>query len=193
MIKNTKKNSHKKYNIAIWGSGKGSLVEPIYNYSLHSRKFELKLIASNKKNAGILQRSRELQIEQLLLKNPEETLKIHKQLDIKLIVLAGYLRKVPPQILREIPVINIHPSLIPNFSGKNMFGENVHKRVSQEKLNFSGITIHFANEEYDEGAIIYQKAVALTSGNYEQIQKKVNYYERLIFPMIIEYCLDILY
>ena len=193
MIKNTKKNSHKKYNIAIWGSGNGSLVEPIYNYSLFSRKFSLKLIASNRKNTGILQKARELHVEQLLLKNTQKTLEIHKQAHIKLIVLAGYLRKVPQEILREIPVINIHPSLIPNFAGKNMFGENVHKRVSQEKLNFSGITIHFANEEYDEGAIIYQKAVALTAYNYEQIREKINSYERLIFPVIIEYCLDILY
>jgi phosphoribosylglycinamide formyltransferase-1 len=103
--------------------------------------------------------------------------------------LAGFLLKFPQNIIQSFPdkIINIHPALLPKFGGKGMYGMNVHRAVLENKEVETGITIHFVNENYDEGSIIFQKSVPLlTDETPESVAAKVHELEQRYFPEIIE-------
>ena len=127
------------------------------------------------------------------MKNPEHVLSILKKFDINFIVLAGYLLKVPEYLINAYPnyIINIHPALLPKHGGKGMYGDNVHKAVVENKDKESGITIHYVNENYDEGTIIFQaKCPVSESDTYEDVANKVHALEYKYFPEIIEQVLN---
>ncbi len=110
-----------------------------------------------------------------------------------LIVLAGFLLKFPQNIIEAYPdqIINIHPALLPKYGGKGMYGMNVHKSVLENKEIETGISIHYVNEHYDEGNIIFQKNVSLENCNTpEEIAEKVHQLEQKYFPEVIERLLD---
>ncbi len=179
--------------IIILASGSGTNAENIIKY-FQSRKTALvTYVMSNNKNAKVLERAQGLQI-----KNDSfgkiEFFESDKVLDLliekaDLIVLAGFLWKVPLKIIEKFPnrIINIHPALLPKYGGKGMYGMHVHKAVVDNKEDESGITIHYVNEYYDEGAIIYQGKIGLLrSDSPDDVARKVQNLEYDHFPRIIE-------
>jgi len=180
--------------IAIFASGAGSNAENIVNYFQNSTKFEFPLILSNKSDAFVHERAKKLGIpsftfsrEQFL--DGQEILHFLNAYNIDAIILAGFLLKVSEVLIKAVPnkIINIHPALLPKYGGKGMYGENVHKAVKAAGDTESGITIHFVNENYDEGNIIFQAKCALTSDDTpETIAQKVHKLEYEHFPKAVE-------
>jgi len=164
----SEKATHKK-RIAIFASGSGTNAENIITYFQDSEVAEVVLVLSNKKDAKVLERAEKLNVDAVFfmkdeLYSEEGILRVLKELDTDLIVLAGFLLKFPELIIAEFPnrIINIHPALLPKYGGKGMYGSIVHEAVVKNKEQETGITIHFVNENYDEGTIISQKKVALS-------------------------------
>ena len=180
--------------IAILASGSGSNAENIICYFAENKKFEFPIIISNKENAYVHQRAKKLGINSftLELKNESDWLIlrdifIDKQIDY--VILAGFLLKIPPVILKFFPkkIINIHPALLPKFGGQGMYGNRVHQAVCAACEIESGITIHYVTENYDEGDIIFQaKCAVLPTDTPEDIAQKVHQLEYEWFPKIIE-------
>ncbi len=180
--------------IAIFASGSGSNAENIVKYFEGNDTINIVTIISNKKNAYVHERAKKLDIESITYSrhdfdDTDNVLSLLKEMQVDFIVLAGFLLKVPENILHAYPdkIINIHPALLPKYGGKGMYGDNVHKAVVEAGEIESGITIHYVNENYDEGAIIFQAkcSVEKTDG-YEDVAKKVHDLEYKHFPVIIE-------
>jgi phosphoribosylglycinamide formyltransferase-1 len=183
-----------KTNIAILASGSGSNAENIIHYFKKSNLVKISLVISNKENAYVLERAQRLNVPFVVApKSNWETgatvMALLQQYQIDFIVLAGFLLRVPNTLLRAYPdkIINIHPALLPKFGGKGMYGDNVHKAVVAAGEKESGITIHYVNEHYDEGQIIFQaKCEVFPEDSPEDIAKKVHALEYNYFPKIIE-------
>lgn len=182
-------------NIAIFASGSGSNAENIVNYFKNNEQISVKTIISNNADAYVLQRAKNLGVEARVFSKEEfsncENILAHLALrKIKYIILAGFILKIPEMLIKEYPnqIINIHPSLLPRFGGKGMYGNNVHKAVIEAGETESGITIHIVNEEYDKGRIIFQAKTDINPkiDNYEDVAEKVHHLEYTYFPQIIE-------
>jgi len=146
--------------IAILASGGGSNAEVIINHLKNSTEMVVALIVSNKADAYVLDRAKNHDINSYV-HSPEDVhdgklLAVLKENEIDFVVLAGYLKHINTDLLNNYhnKMVNIHPALLPKFGGKGMYGMNVHKAVVEAKEIESGITIHYVNENYDEGAII---------------------------------------
>lgn len=144
------------------------------------------LVVSNNPNAYALERARLANIPTYVIQSmtPEETdeelYEVLEDFDVDLIVLAGYLRKIGPNLLNYYTIINTHPSLLPKFGGKGMYGMKVHTAVVEAKEKFSGPTVHFVNDHYDEGSIIRQTKVAiLPTDTPEDVSAKVQSAEKI--------------
>lgn len=183
-----------KHKIAILASGSGSNAENIFNYfSDNNSNIEISAIITNKSDAFVLKRAENLDIPSHIItgaqmKNEAYVMDILKSYGIEFIVLAGYLLKIPEYLIRNYPdkIVNIHPALLPNYGGKGMYGDNVHKAVVAAGENESGITIHYVNENYDEGKIIFQaKCEVLPTDTYEDVANKVHKLEYEHFPRVI--------
>lgn len=180
--------------IAIFASGSGSNAENIVNYFENDKNIKISLIISNKSNAFVHERAKKLGIESVTFsrndfETSEKVVDYLKQKNIGFIVLAGFLLKVPKNLLDAYPnnIINIHPALLPKYGGKGMYGDNVHKAVLAAGETESGITIHRVNENYDEGTIIFQAKCAIDKNDtYEDVANKVHSLEYKYFPIIIE-------
>lgn len=180
--------------IAIFASGSGSNAENIAKYFEGNSNIEITLIVSNKKDAFVHERAKTLGIQSVTFtKNEFETtddvVNYLRDRHIDFIILAGFLLKVPDNILKAYPnkIVNIHPALLPKHGGKGMYGDNVHKSVIEDGDTESGITIHYINENYDEGDIIFQAKCTVCKGDtYEDVAKKVHILEYTHFPVIIE-------
>lgn len=181
-------------NIAIFASGSGSNAENITNYFKERKDVSIRLIISNKKDAYVHQRAVRMGIDSVTFsknsfENTDEVLNCLEKNEIDFIVLAGFLLKVPQNIIEAYPqkIVNVHPALLPKFGGKGMYGDNVHKAVVAAGELESGITIHYINENYDEGNVIYQaKCDVLPVDTYEDVAEKVHQLEYLHFPEIID-------
>ncbi|MFV0330935.1 MAG: phosphoribosylglycinamide formyltransferase [Dysgonomonas sp.] len=184
--------------IAIFASGSGSNAENIVNYFEGKDIASFPVIISNKKDAYVHERAKRLGIKSVTFSKSEfdstdMVLDCLKENGVDFIVLAGFLLKVPENILKAYPnkIVNIHPALLPKFGGKGMYGDNVHKAVVEEGETESGITIHYVNENYDEGTIIFQaKCTVDKDDTYEDVAKKVHTLEYMHFPVIIENILN---
>jgi phosphoribosylglycinamide formyltransferase-1 len=179
--------------IVIFASGSGTNAENIIRY------FETKTIATvvavftNNSNAKVIERANNFQIHTEIF-TKEELKKgkiLQKLLDYApdLIVLAGFLLKMPQTITESYlnSIINIHPALLPKYGGKGMYGMNVHKAVVENNEKETGITIHYVNENYDEGNIIFQKKVTvLVSDTPEVVAEKIHELEQKYFPAVID-------
>jgi phosphoribosylglycinamide formyltransferase-1 len=179
--------------IAIFASGSGTNAENIIKY------FEIKdtatviAVLTNNANAKVIDRAKKYHVpteifskEELLESKVLQTLILMKP---DLIVLAGFLLKLPKSIIEAYPnkIINIHPALLPKYGGKGMYGMNVHKAVVENKEKETGITIHFVNENYDEGNVIFQKKVTvLGTDTPEVVAEKIHELEQRYFPEVIE-------
>lgn len=180
--------------IAIYGSGKGTNAQAIIDHFRKQAEIEVALIVSNKPDAYILRRATQSGVDSVLLATPEERsgekqLQLLKNRGIDLVVLAGYIRKLPDAVLEAYQgrVLNIHPSLLPRFGGKGMYGRKVHEAVLAANETESGITIHRPNTEYDSGEIIFQQPLQIQSEwTVEDLEFAVQQLEHLYYPKIIE-------
>jgi len=181
-------------NIAIFASGSGSNAENIVRYFDGNNDISVKLIISNKVDAFVHERAKRLGVKSVTFPktdfvNADVILKYLKENSIDFIVLAGFLLKVPECIINAYPdkIINIHPALLPKYGGKGMYGDRVHKAVVESGERESGITIHYVNENYDEGNIIFQAVCEVeTTDTYKDVAQKVHELEYLHFPKVIE-------
>ena len=180
--------------IVLFASGSGSNVENIVNYLNKNNKVKVEAVFTNKRNAKVLDRCDRLSIDAIYFNRhaffqSEFVLNILKTLQPDLIVLAGFLLKVPENIIETFPnkIINIHPALLPKYGGKGMYGMNVHNAVKENKETETGITIHYVNANYDEGAVIKQvKTKVSEKDTPEDIANKVHQLEYEFFPKVIE-------
>jgi phosphoribosylglycinamide formyltransferase-1 len=181
-------------NIAIFASGSGSNAQNIAQYFRGRADIKVALVLSNNPEAYVLKRAAELGIPFYVFDRAEfyqtnTVEKVLKEHGIDLIVLAGFLWLVPDYLLRSYPsrIINIHPALLPKFGGKGMYGEKVHQAVISAGEKFTGITIHFINEVYDDGEIIFQKSFEIQPDDTPaSIAQKVHALEYEYFPQMIE-------
>ncbi|MGB1247895.1 MAG: phosphoribosylglycinamide formyltransferase [Chitinophagales bacterium] len=171
----------KKTKIAVFASGTGSNVEELVKQSA-ALNFEVALIVSNKKTAPVLAFAKKHNIKTLLLhktsfySKKEETLFPFHQYNIEVVVLAGFLWLIPTFIIDAFPdkIINIHPSLLPKYGGKGMYGMHVHQAVFENQEKESGITIHLVSEEYDKGKVLLQEKADISMCNSpKEIAEKV--------------------
>ena len=180
--------------IAFFASGSGSNMENIVN-NLRAKKLNVEFfLLCNNPQAFVLQRAKNLGIRAIVFdkKAFNETGEVLNQLKTfqpDLVVLAGFLWLMPVEIIQAFPqkIINIHPALLPNYGGKGMYGMHVHKAIVQNKEKESGITIHFVNENYDEGKYILQALCKLTNEDTpETVAQKVHLLEFKHFPKVVE-------
>lgn len=180
-------------NLAIFASGSGSNAEQIVNYFADSEQINVKLFLCNNPEAGVIQRANRLNIPLIMFDRPMfksgEVVRILQENQIDFVILAGFLWLVPKNVVDAFPnrIINIHPALLPKFGGKGMYGHFVHEAVVENKETESGITIHFVNEHYDEGAIIFQASYSIApSDTPEDVAAKGQVLEHQYFPKVIE-------
>jgi len=179
--------------IIIFASGAGSNAQAIIDFFRGSKEVTIALILSNKKEAGVLNIAQAEEIDSMLIDKKiienDNFLKILNDYQTDLIVLAGYLWKIPDYLIRAYKnrIINIHPSLLPKYGGKGMYGSHVHKAVIENNEKESGITIHYVNEEYDQGEILLQEKVEVTLvDTAESLAKKIHTLEHALFAQVIE-------
>ena len=176
-------------NFAIFASGNGSNAQALIEY-FSGRQLVPALIVSNTPRAFVLQRAWQAGLPAYIHNSDEVALFSCLQAhDIRLIVLAGYLKLIPSFIIENFPraILNIHPSLLPKYGGKGMYGIKVHEAVLQAGECQTGFTIHLVNEKYDEGAILMQKTVDIPPGcKPDEIMLKVQELERYHYPRFIE-------
>ena len=180
--------------LAIFGSGAGSNAENICVYFNNSSDIKVVMMCTNRKDAFIVERAKKLKIPMVFtsktkLENFDNLAKILAKYKVDYIILAGFLLKIPSKMIEQYPnkIINIHPALLPKYGGKGMYGENIYKAVLENKETESGISVHFVNQNYDEGKIIFQKSFSLSPDeNLESLTAKVHKLEQSLFPKIIE-------
>jgi phosphoribosylglycinamide formyltransferase-1 len=179
--------------IVVFASGSGTNAENIIKFFNHTKTAKVTHVLCNNEHAKVFDRCKKLNTNCLHFSKKDffETdtiLNILKD-NADFIILAGFLLKIPEKIISSFSnkIINIHPALLPKYGGKGMYGMNVHKAVKENKETETGITIHYVNENYDEGAIIFQEKTALTEDDIpETIAEKINVLEQRYFPRIIE-------
>jgi len=180
--------------IAVFASGNGSNAQRLTEYFREKQTGEVVKFYTNNLSAFVIKRAEELDIpirvfDRYTLYNTSDILKELIDEEIHLIVLAGFLWLVPLNIIQAFPkkIINIHPALLPKYGGKGMYGMNVHKAVIDNKDTISGISIHYVDEEYDRGEIIFQASCPVDDNeNPESLAAKIHALEYAHFPREIE-------
>jgi phosphoribosylglycinamide formyltransferase-1 len=183
-----------KKRIAIFASGSGSNAQKIMEHFKKHTDAEVAIVLTNNPEAYVLQRADNFEIPTHIFDKHEfyqtnEVLDLLKNLNIDIIVLAGFLWLIPDTILANYPkrIINIHPALLPKYGGKGMYGDRVHKQVLENGDEESGITIHYVNEDFDTGEIIYQARFKIEKNDdLELVKFKGQQLEHQYFPKIIE-------
>lgn len=183
-----------KKRIAIFASGSGSNAQKIMEHFRYDDRSEVALVLTNNPDAYVLQRADNFEVpthvfDRHALYETDEIVDLLTNLQIDLVVLAGFLWLVPKNLLERYPnkIINIHPALLPAYGGKGMYGDRVHQAILDAGEEESGITIHFVNEHFDEGEIIYQARFRIEPGDsLEVIKFKGQQLEHLHYPKVIE-------
>ena len=180
-------------HLVILASGSGSNAENIYNYFKGNSKIKIDLIATNNPKAGVIERAKRLKIPFKIFNKKQliegDLLLWPEFAQTDLIILAGFLLKIPSDLITKFPnkIINIHPALLPKYGGKGMYGDRVHQSVVANKETESGITIHYINKNYDEGVIIFQKSFTLkTEETAASLAQKIHQLEYKYFPKVID-------
>ncbi len=181
-------------NLALFASGSGSNVENIAKYFKKNNSTNISCVYINNPNAYVIERCINLGLPYKIFTREDfydsDTVLSHlNELKPDLIVLAGFLWLIPSKIVKAFQgkIINIHPALLPKYGGKGMYGMKVHEAVVQNKDTETGITIHYVNEKYDEGSVIFQKSCAVTEADSaEEVAHKVHALEHEHFPKLIE-------
>ena len=183
--------------IIVFASGSGTNAENIIKYFAKTEIAKVVSVFTNNASAKVIERAKNHQIPvEIFSKNElleRNVLQKIQKIDPDLIVLAGFLLKFPENIIEKYPnkIINIHPALLPNYGGKGMYGMHIHRAIVNNKEKETGISIHYVNENYDEGGIIFQKNVALTDEDTpETVAEKIHELEQKYFPEIIQAVLE---
>ena len=180
--------------IAIFASGSGSNAEKICAYFEGRTDVEISLILTNNPQAGVIARARKFHIPSVIFDRKsfyesEKILDLLKNQKIDFIVLAGFMMLIPPFLVQGYPdkMVNIHPALLPRYGGKGMYGHFVHEAVVAAGDNESGITIHYVNEFYDEGNIIFQASCEVSpTDTPDDVARKVQVLEHVHYPEVID-------
>ncbi|MCO6472737.1 MAG: phosphoribosylglycinamide formyltransferase [Melioribacteraceae bacterium] len=184
--------------IAVFVSGRGSNLNSLINFiKENSVNAEISAVVSDKIDCPAFEIAKKNNISCFSVKQKieekfygyEDLLMLFKKIGINFIVLAGYLKMIPADFVRRFQnrIINIHPALLPSFGGKGMYGMNVHKAVFESSAKVSGATVHFVNEKYDEGKIIAQRCVDISSAESpEEIAESVLREEHRLLPQVIK-------
>lgn len=183
-----------KQRIAIFASGTGSNAVNLIHYFMDHEGVDVAFVLSNKKDAKVLESATSLGVSTHCFSNDQVAdgqflTDLCEKEAIDWVILAGYLRKIPVQLIAKYDerMINLHPSLLPNYGGKGMYGANVHKAVLANGEKETGITIHYVNEEFDKGRIIAQFRCALNaSDDLESVTGKIKWLEQSYLPVVIE-------
>ena len=187
-----------KKRIAILASGAGSNAQRIIEYFKENDSASVVLVGCNNPKALVLKKAADLGVSSFVF-NKDALTSSSFVLDkllaerVGLIVLAGFLLKVPKSIVRAFPkrIINVHPALLPRFGGKGMYGKHVHQAVIDARVKESGITIHYVNEHFDDGAIIFQaKCVVSENDDVETLVKKIRVLEHKHFAKTIDHIIQ---
>ena len=184
--------------IVLFASGGGTNAENIVSYFKNSETITCEALFCNRKQAGVIERAKRLKLRTIVfekadLMENDTVLDELKAIKPDLIVLAGFLLKIPEQVIDnfENKIINIHPALLPKYGGKGMYGMHVHRAVVEHKEPETGITIHYVNQNYDEGAIVFQaKCKVASTDSPEDVARRIHELEMEYFPRIIEELLD---
>ena len=185
------------HSLIIFASGAGTNAAAIIAYFKKNGKAKVSLIVSNKQDAGVLEIAKREDIPFLIINKQtfSETLIVEqlKDYDPSLIILAGFMWKIPETLVHAFPgkIINIHPALLPLYGGKGMYGHHVHHAVVNAKEKESGITIHYVNEAYDEGNIILQARCKVETNDMpDELASRIHKLEHFYYPRVIEYLLN---
>jgi phosphoribosylglycinamide formyltransferase-1 len=182
-------------NLALFASGSGTNVENLIRYFSASKEVKIKIVVTNNPEAGVIKRAENYKknvhiiSKQALTNYTEQIIDFLQTEKVDLIVLAGFLLKIPEKLIVAFPnrIINIHPALLPNYGGKGMYGMNVHRAVINAKEKESGITVHYVNEEYDKGATLLQARCRVDEHDTpETLAKKIHELEYFYFPKAVE-------
>jgi phosphoribosylglycinamide formyltransferase-1 len=183
--------------IIVFASGSGTNAENIIKYFSQIEIAKVVSIFTNNASAKVIERAKNHDIPvEIFSKNElleRNVLQKIQEIDPDLIVLAGFLLKFPENIIEQYPnkIINIHPALLPRYGGKGMYGMHIHRAIVNNKEKETGISIHYVNENYDEGGIIFQQNVALTDEDTpETVAEKIHELEQKHFPEIIHRILE---
>ncbi len=184
----------RKKNIVLFASGNGTNAENIIRYFQEKKTANILEVLTNNPRAGVIERTQKLDVPVRVfsgkdLSSPDELIRHLREIKTDLIVLAGFLWKIPTVLIRQFPqkIINLHPALLPEFGGKGMYGLHVHKAVLAAGKEKSGITIHYVDEIYDNGRIIFQAETEVSKTDTpESLAKKIHALEYRYFPEIIE-------
>ena len=183
---------NKNKNIVVFASGSGSNAVKIYEYFSGLNNVNIASLYCNNPNAKVLERFKSFNIDTVLFSKDDlksnTILNSLKKVNPDLIVLAGFLLKIPKDITNffKNKIINIHPALLPLYGGKGMYGENIHKAVIKNKDKMSGLTIHYVNDKYDDGTIIFQKIIRIEPGETPlSLSKKILTEEHINYPVEI--------
>ena len=182
------------WNLTIFASGNGSNAENIFNYFKNSNLVRVGLVITDNPKAYVIQRSRKfsvpcLVLSQRLLTDSDFMLGVLRDFRTNFIVLSGYIKLVPDYIVAAFDhrIVNIHPSLLPKHGGKGMYGMRVHQSVIDSGDKESGITVHYVDNFYDNGSVIFQAKVAVEPGDTpESLAEKVHALEYQYYPKVIE-------
>lgn len=186
-------------NVAIFASGEGSNAENLFRYFANDPRIRFKLVLTNQPEAGIVKKAEQYKKNLQLLsresleKYGERLVEFLKVEQIDLIVLAGFLLKIPPVFIKAFPdrIINIHPSLLPKYGGKGMYGKRVHEAVLANHERETGATVHLVNEVYDQGRIVLQASCEVKpTDTAEELSARVRALEFDILPRAIETFLE---
>lgn len=183
-----------KKRIAILASGVGSNAQSIIQYFKENSGANVVLIGSNKPDALVLKKAADLGVPSFVFNKSELTsgpVVLNKLLKerVDLIVLAGFLLQIPKSIIRAFPnkIVNIHPALLPKFGGKGMYGKHVHQAVIDANEKESGITVHYVNEFYDDGLVVFQaRCIVDENDSITTLAEKIHALERKHYPLIVD-------
>lgn len=170
--------------LAVLASGNGSTLQAIID-AIECKKLDsrINIVISNNKDAYALERAKKSNIKTYVLidyKNEEELYNVLKKENVDLVVLAGYLKLIPKNVIKDFIIINTHPALLPKYGGKGMYGMNVHRAVVENHEKETGVTLHFINEEYDKGRIIAQTKVKVSKNDTpEDVSNNVQKAEKI--------------
>lgn len=183
----------KKFRIAVFASGSGTNAERIFQHFENHNSIEVALLLSNNAEAYVLKRAAKANVPSKFFSRQEFregiVLQWLQEAEITHIVLAGFLWLVPTELISRYPnrIVNIHPALLPKHGGKGMYGSKVHEAVKLAEEKETGISIHLVNEKYDEGRILFQTSVAISSTDTpDEIATKVHQLEYAHYPEVIE-------
>ena len=182
-----------KKRIAIFASGNGTNAMNLIHFFENSNDAEIVFVLANRSDAGVLTKAENAGIQTVVLSNQEieagvAVVRVCMEQAIDVIVLAGFLRKIPAELIRQYPnqIVNIHPALLPSYGGKGMYGDHVHRAVIEAGEKESGISIHLVNEHFDEGKLLAQfKCPVLEDDSVESLRQRVQELEHQHFSEVV--------